>query len=277
MGDNVLYVHEGNVLGKIENDYHHKRKELKEFYENKYLIMRKSIDSIDFSSQELSTKDYGGASVRKCFEDAAVIFDQYFTEIRDFSKSNGITAQSKFASTYYEEISSYLFRDLPEIKNQKLGIYNHKIYAGMKVDSRFQISIITKDVDFCIAKKVPVIFGTQKSIDVIVPVVAVEIKTYLDATMFGEVKSSGGAIRSACPQSRVYVLMGYKDLKFEHIIAARQDATLSEMFALRKDKKNGTPIEPFVLQQYYDEIVLAIKKATSKDVEVKYGRLLFPT
>ena len=94
--------------------------------------------------------------------------------------------------------------------------------------------------------------------ELILPIVAVEVKTYLDATMFGEIKSSSKAIRSASPNSRTYVLMGYRDLADEHIVAARQDATLTEMFALRENA--DSPFLPSVLKEYWEEINNAFVK-----------------
>ena len=129
---------------------------------------------------------------------------------------------------------------------------------------------------FCIGKKVEVEIkyktGQSSDVQIIVPIVAVEVKTYLDATMFGEIKSSSGAIRSASPNSRTYVLMGYKDLKDEHIIAARQDAALTEMFALRAG--SGMTIDSNALYSYWEEINNAIKNVSNSSAIKVPGRLL---
>lgn len=124
---------------------------------------------------------------------------------------------------------------------------------------------------FCIDNKT--------TIKIIVPIVAVEVKTFLDATMFGEVKSSSKSIGSSTPNSKTYVLMGYKELADEHIISARQDSALTEMFALRDGSRNGdflSPIKPEVLFDYWNEIHNAVASITCSTVVPDYGRLLNP-
>ena len=263
--DNLLFVHESNLVNKYKTDYKGRSNEIREFYFHSYLKMREQALGLTFD------KNHHGDFVK-----FTKIINEYYRAVERFTDKYNITSQSKFASTFLEEISAYLFKDIPEIRSGEFGIFNKNIYAGLKLDSDRNVSVITKDVDFCIGKKVEVdIKDTARHstvVQIIVPIVAVEVKTYLDATMFGEIKSSSGAIRSASPNSRTYVLMGYKDLKDEHIIAARQDSALTEMFALREGK--GKPFDAAALYSYWEEISDAIR-SVSDSVTVKTpGRLL---
>ena len=257
----MLYVHEKNLLKKISSNYKGHGSKIKEFYDNKYLPVREALTQIAFSEKNFAD-----------FERAAQIINDYYNDIDIFSRKYSITSQSKFASTFLEEISTYLFQDIPEIKSNEFGVFNKKIYAGLKIDKNKNIGLITKDVDFCIGKKIRISIDNQSSVELILPVVAVEVKTYLDATMFGEIKSSSKAIRSASPNSKTYVLMGYKCLADEHIIAARQDATLSEMFVLRKNE--SSPIDAKALYLYWQEIVSAIEDITRENHIAVPGKLL---
>lgn len=257
----LLYIHEKNLLTKISSNYKGHGSEIKEFYKNKYLPVREKLSQIKFCEGDLTA-----------FECAAQIINDYYEDIDIFSHKYSITSQSKFASTFLEEISTYLFRDIPEIKSGEFGVFNKKIYAGLKIDENKNIGLITKDVDFCIGKKIKISIDSQPSVEIILPVVAIEVKTYLDATMFGEIKSSSKAIRSASPNSKTYVLMGYKCLADEHIIAARQDATLSEMFVLRKNK--NSPIDAKALNLYWHEIVSAIEDIAQENHISVPGKLL---
>jgi len=263
--DNLIFVHESNLVNKYKTDYKGRSDEIREFYFHSYLKMREKALGFNFDEKH-----------RGDFDKAAKLINEYYRSVERFSDKYNITSQSKFASTFLEEISSYLFKDIPEIKSGEFGIFNKNIYAGLKLDSDRNVSVITKDVDFCIGKKVEVDIkdtsGHTNSVQIIVPIVAVEVKTYLDATMFGEVKSSSGAIRSASPNSRTYVLMGYKDLKDEHIIAARQDSALTEMFALREGK--GKPIDADALYSYWEEVRNAIRSVSSGNTIKTPGRLL---
>ena len=257
----MLYIHESNLLNKISSDYKGHGEKIKRFYENKYLPVRAALEALTFS--ETNTGD---------FKKAANIINKYYKEIDSFSHKYSITSQSKFASTFLEEISTYLFKDIPEIKSGEFGVFNKKVYAGLKIDKDKKIGIITKDVDFCIGKKVNISIDGQVSTELILPIVAVEVKTYLDATMFGEIKSSSKAIRSASPNSKTYVLMGYKCLADEHIIAARQDSVLTEMFSLRLHE--SSPIEASVLYEYWSEITQVIKDVSKPNTVNSVGRLL---
>lgn len=257
----MLYIHENNLLNKIASNYKGHGTKIKEFYEKKYLPVRRSFESLTFAKND-----------KTAFERFAKIINDYYKEIDSFSHKYSITSQSKFASTFLEEISTYLFKDIPEIKTSEFGVFNKKVYAGLKIDKDKKIGLITKDVDFCIGKKVNISIDGQPSTELILPIVAVEVKTYLDATMFGEIKSSSKAIRSASPNSKTYVLMGYKCLADEHIIAARQDATLSEMFVLRKNE--NSPISAEALYMYWNEIVEAIKDIATDTEIIVPGKLL---
>ncbi len=257
----MLYIHENNLLNKISSNYKGFCDEIEEFYYNKYMPAREELEELSFSERN-----------RIAFDKAAEIINRYYEEIDDFSHRYSITSQSKFASTFLEEISTYLFKDIPEIKSGEFGVFNKKVYAGLKIDKDKKIGLITKDVDFCIGKKVNISIDGQSSTELILPIVAVEVKTYLDATMFGEIKSSSKAIRSASPNSKTYVLMGYKCLADEHIIAARQDSVLTEMFSLRENE--NSPIEASVLYEYWEEINNVLQEISTPNVVKNVGRLL---
>lgn len=259
----MLYVHENNMRKKIATNYNHKGHEIQEFLDNEYLPMRTRITALTFDEAHLDS-----------FSVAANEFNAYYNRIEAFSSANGISSQSKFASTFLEELSCYLFKDLPEIKDGVFGVFNKGVYAGLKIDNNRHIAVIKKDVDFCIGKKSNISIDGQPSVEIILPIVAVEVKTYLDATMFGEIKSSSKSIRSASPNSKAYVLMGYKSIADEHIIAARQDATLTEMFSLRAGEQ--MPIQSGVLFDYWKEIKGTVSSITEADIVPDSGKLLRP-
>lgn len=257
----MLFVHENNLLNKIRQDYKGHGADINAFYEAEYLPVKEELLSITFSETDM-----------RSFDSATALINAYYAKIEAFSQRYSITSQSKFTSTFLEEISTYLFKDIPEIVSGEFGVYNNAIYAGLKINADKTVGIITKDVDFCIGKKATIAIDEQPPAELILPIVAVEVKTYLDATMFGEVKSSSKAIRSASPNSKTYVLMGYKDLADKHIIAARQDSTLTEMFALRANE--NSPIAASALYQYWHEIVQAVDDVAAVSIISTPGRLL---
>ena len=269
----LLHVHENNIDNKISQSSRSKGKiiygykglgnEFTNFKNEVYLPFRKKVEALTFDE-----------NTPESFKVATVAFNEYYNQLLSFSKKHKITAQSKFESTFLEEMSCYLFKDLPEIKFGTLGIFNKGIYAGLKIDSHNKIAVITKDVDFCIGKKVSISIDDQKPTVLILPVVAVEVKTYMDKTMFGEIKSSSQDIRSASPHSKAYVLTGHKSIKDEPIIAARQDSMLTEIFVLRE--KENAPMDAAVVFDYWQEIRNAVKQISIPETVNSHGRLLKP-
>lgn len=257
----MLYIHQSNLDTKIESNYHGKATEIRKFKVDYYEPFRKAMSAIDFTNPTIAD-----------FKEATRLINVYAKHLSEFARNNGITSQSKFESTLLEEISVYLFKDIPEIKQQRLSFFNKGVYAGLKINPDLSLDIVKKDVDFCIGKKVTMTIEHQQPVTLTMPIVSVEVKTYLDATMFGEVKSSSKTLKSATPNSKAYVLMGYKCLADEHILAARQDSTLDEMFVLREGE--GKPIDPYALYLYWSEIVNAIKTVTSHSTLSVPGRLL---
>ena len=265
MRDIMLYIHESNLRNKINSNYKNVGHEINKFYQNVYVNYRNQLKSLDYASKNIEV-----------FKKASRLMDDYLEEVESFSSRYNITSQSKFRSTFIEEISTYLFKDLPLIRNNTFGIFNKNIYSGMKINNQMHIDIIPKDVDFCIGKKVELKIDMDDPISIIIPIVCVEVKTYLDATMFGEVQYSSKQIKNASPNVKTYVLMEYNEVAKEKIIAARYDNNLNEMFTLRigRRKKDYEPIYYKALLEYYDEIATTIKNANVEDVINDAGRLL---
>ncbi len=256
----MLFVHEQNIKGKIESNYHDKGELLNQFYHEEYLPVKKALLEINFS--------LGRASFIK----GTLIINNYLKKLSEFGNKYSINAHSKFRSSFLEEISTYLFKDNEYIKSERLGIFNKGIYAGMKIDSNMNIRVLKKDVDFCIGKKCNVKINNSAKGEIIIPIVAVEVKTYLDGTMLGEVQHSSKQIKNSTPNAKTYVLMETNDVGVDKIVAARYDNVINEMFVLRLDKKH--PIADKVLEDYYNEISDAIKNIDEDD-EVKVpGRLI---
>lgn len=257
----MIWVHEKNLLNKIKNNYHGKANEIKKFYEEEYLPIRQQLLSLSFAkatSQRIRT--------------ATQLFSRYYKKLKQFSACQHIQSQSKLESSFLEEISCFLFKDLPAIRANQLSFFNKGIFAGLQIDNNQKIQIITKDVDFCIGKEMNLSIDNAKPRTIVFPIVTVEVKTYLDATMFGEVLSSSRSIRNASAAVKTYVLMGCRNIRESHIIAARNDSTLTEMFVLQKQADD--PFSAEVLEDYWNEIDGAVKQAFHTQDATTIGRLL---
>lgn len=256
----MLLVHENNFKNKIRKNYKGKGKKIEDFYNNEYLKVQKQLIDIEFSKADSNT-----------FKEVTEIINEYYKKLDQFTDENHIASQSKFKSTFLEELNSYLFEDNEYIKNGTLGIYNKGIYAGMKIGNDLKVNIMKKDVDFCIGKKVKMTIE-DKQFEIILPIIAVEAKTYLDATMFGEVQYSSKLIKNATPNVKTYVIMEANQVVNDKIISARYDNVLNEMFVLRESK--NSPIEASVLEDYYNEITSAISNIAVERAVITPGRLI---
>lgn len=91
--------------------------------------------------------------------------------------------------------------------------------------------------------------------------------------MFGEIKSSSREIRSASPTAKVFALIGYKNIADAHLIAARYDSYVSEIYCMRENKKK--PIVGNVLFQYWKDVSKAVTDSNSPEPKVtKPGKLI---
>ncbi len=122
---------------------------------------------------------------------------------------------------------------------------------------------LTKDVDFCIGKKVTMTIN-KNTCELIIPIIAVEVKTYLDKTMFGEVQFSSQAIRNSTLNSRTYILALVNAVAKEHIYLARQNSAVVEYFVLCKEKrKDSHNIRSEALESYWRENSSAVEIESS--------------
>ena len=256
----LKFIHEQNYKTKIEGNYGHIGDKIEKFYTDEYLPLKEKLLKLDFSNAD-----------DKIFAAFTTYINDYIKKLHSFCVKNGITSQSKLESTFLEEISIYLFKDMQPIKDGSLGILNKNVYAGIKIEKGLSINIPKKDVDFCIGKEVSL--GLDEEIaKIIIPIVAVEVKTYLDATMLGEIQYSSRVIRNAVPNAKTYVLTGYHVVGEDRISSARSDKSIDEIFVLQE--KEGAPIEAEAIKAYFEQIESDIKKTTEENTVSVLGRLL---
>lgn len=248
----MIYPHE-NIL-KSKNT-----ETANNFYNKSYLKMRKRISRLTFSDDA-------------DFVRFAKNLNDYDKAITEFENKNDYNFQGKLKSSFYEEICCYLFCNLPKIKNGDFKIFNSKrICTGLFFKQSSDLAQKTKHVDFCIGKEIKISVDSGNTTNLIKPIIAIEVKTYLDATMFGEIQNSFSLLRNVSPDASTYVLMGYNSVGKEHFIA-RKNILINEMFALRKGEKEA--MEPEAIKMFYKEISDAVERY-GEDYEVpKCGRLL---
>jgi hypothetical protein len=198
------FYHERNLQGKIDKDYKGKSDIFKTFKISDYDPYKKNQLSIN------------GVDKKSIFKKVSLLNDYYCQIDRFLNINNYITTQSKVRSTILEEFCGFLFKDLPTVAILDFNFFNKKVYAGVAIDRNGKVFPKTKDVDFCIGKKVDTDFGGQKY-KIIVPLIAIECKTWLDKTMFSEAQFTSQKLKQGTPNVKVYVLAGYSGISKNEI------------------------------------------------------------
>lgn len=263
--EEIYYMHENNLLTKIENNFKGLKKIFLSFYENEYLFYREKITSLDFSSQK-----------EEVFEELCVLIDEYLIKIDELEEKYKISSRAKIRSSFLEEINIYLFKNLLLIRKGKFIISNKNIFAGLQIDNQMNVKIISKDVDFCIGQKVILKIHNFQCF-IIIPIICVEVKTYLDGTMLNEIQFANQQIKNVVPNVKTYVLMEYNNVADEKIITAKNNNYINEMFVLRGKRQHNQlkniSIHTEVLLDYYREILTVLENINVKQDINNTGRL----
>lgn len=269
-----MYIHKQNIINKIKNNYRKKSREIEEFYNKYYKALRDQIDKIIFDNDKNDN-----------FKRASLIFTDYYKKLLEFSWTNRISSQSKLASSFLEEINTYLFMNLISKINQKtdlkLDIFNKKIYSGLTISKTGEIQILTKDVDFCIGKKFEISINNDKKYEIVIPIISVEVKTYLDATMFGEVRYSSSMLKKANLGTKIFVFVGRLELNKNHILNERNNYIIDDIFVFFKQKGENSyeKIKEFqfdwkTIKEYWNEIFIILSNFSKIEEFKKTGRIL---
>lgn len=256
---NNWYYHGHNIDTKISTNYGNNRDAFIEFKKGTYDKFHRGVMCIKGNTAE-------------DIKQKVAMLNWYYGEVETFEKKYKVTSQSKFRSTVLEQFNGYLFKDIEQIHKLGLDFFNKGIYAGIKIDSKGEMAVITKDVDFCIGKKF-ILKSDQATLELIIPLVAVEVKTYLDATMFNEVQFSMQIIKNATPGVYTYLLIERNEVRADKILSSKADSPLDEIFVLRKDA--FADIEHKVFYEYYREISKNISVDLANDLKIP-GRLFNP-
>lgn len=191
----------------------------------------------------------------------------------DYLKEKGIfKLQDKMASSVIEEFLFQLFKTIPTIKS---SIENKLIYIG-QAQAYTDLSFVPKDFadfmktpgvyinkknqDFTISKIVRCIFETNKTkekVELIVPTVAIECKTFIPSTMLGQAAFEAQRLKQGNPYS-LYLIVAEQNALSEDVNL--KNSPIDEIFILRKQKRNSAknkvrdkkPIDAKVVKDLYE-------------------------
>jgi len=251
------FYHEWNLQGKIDKDYKGKSNIFKTFKISKYDPYKKNQLSIN------------GTDKKSIFMKVALLND-YYCQIDKFLNNNKyITTQSKVRSTVLEEFCGFLFKDLPTVTTLELNFFNKKVYAGIAIDRDGKVSPKTKDIDFCIGKKITADFEGKKY-NVIIPLIAIECKTWLDKTMFSEAQFTSQRLKQGTPNVKVYILTGYSGIS-QNEVPSKGQTPIDQVYLIGDTR---IKVDENAVYDFFRDISKDLIKIT-KLVEInKVGKLI---
>lgn len=232
--------HSRNFEMKISSNYKQRGREFEQFKQRYYDPYFRKQSAITETSE-------------KAIKERVKLLDDYYRRVDEFNVGEWITAQSKFRPTVLEEFCGFLFKDSKEIEKLGLGLFSSEVYAGIKIDENGNVKTQSKYVDFCIGKEVNATFE-QNETKFIIPVIAIECKTYLDNTMFSEAQFTAQKLKQGAPNVRIYVVAETNEVKKEQIPS---QSPVNQVYILREER--GKPIDASIFFKLYSEVTAVLK------------------
>lgn len=214
--------HMSNLDSKIKGNYKKRGADFSQFKNDVY-------DRYRDSQLKITAVD------REAILQKVKLLSEYYHVVEQFNEGDWISSQSKFRPTILEEFCGFLFKDLSKVNELELGFFNKKVFAGMGINSAGRPAIKTKDIDFCIGKHFTIDFG-EFSEDIIIPIVAIECKTYTDKTMLNEAQFAAQKLKQGSPNTKVYILSEGNQVD-DNEIPLKGQTPLDQIFILRKLKE----------------------------------------
>lgn len=241
-----FHPHCDNINAKIKKG----KKAFIQFKENTYNLFVQEISKIDFDSQNYYE-----------YEKACNLIDKYYAELSDFIKEQNIDTRSGIRSSFIEELSKYLFINHSVVVKENLLFKNSKICTGLYF-SKESLKTTEKNVDFCICEEKNIKFGNS-SFKIVIPIVCVECKTFLDGTMFNEVADTSNMIHTINPGAYNFVFMLWNAVGKNKFTVLRKSTNINQFFSLMnrpnsKEKEKNIKIDPHVLMSFYNSVSEAL-------------------
>ncbi|PKL69605.1 MAG: hypothetical protein CVV30_08625 [Methanomicrobiales archaeon HGW-Methanomicrobiales-1] len=255
------FYHESNIDGKCRdlkgNTYRRIFQQCVEFKRDYYTPYKESQVAITgITKRDIDRK--------------VSILNNYYPHVDAFVSMHRITSQAKFRPTVLEEFCGHLLKDIPEIRRLNLDFFNKGVFAGIVLDREGNAKIKTKDIDFCIGKKFDVNIGVDQH-HIIIPVIAIECKTYIDKTMLSEAQFTAQKMKQGSPNVKVYCVSERNEIDVNEI-PTKGRTPLDQIFIIRGIPTN--PIENDAVFEFFSEIKTALEKISRDVTRIKIGGIL---
>lgn len=212
----------------------------------------------------LDIKDFDENSVRK----KVGYLNAYYNFMHDRNLDGIFTSQGKFRPTILEEFLFLLFKDYVAKKQEEFDsedVLNSgavkaysNIYFKAKNFEEFirnpEIGVNEKDQDFAIYRTFDISINNADSLQVRIPAVAIEAKTYIDKTMLDSIVATAEKIKSGNPHTRFIAVAERYDVSYSVDPAYSR---IDQIYVLRKSMRKGEwfDIDKNVVWRLFDETI----------------------
>lgn len=259
--------HASNLLGKWYSDkLTQKQKDaLPDILEHYLIYLRSNVNLPGYTADVIVER------VR--------LLNDYYNFLHNNGYDNLFTSQGKLRPTILEEFMYLLFKDYVIVLKDKFGDMDNVIESGSaKAYTNLYftsgdfgtfvksptIEINVKDQDFAIYRNFSLNVN-GKTLDIKIPVVAIENKTYIDKTMLEGIISTAEKIKTGNPYSLFIAVTENYDVDLGVDPAYSR---IDQIYVLRKSKRKEAwaNMDCAVVQRMFDDVRTHIERPWS-DVE----------
>lgn len=207
--------------------------------------------------------------------------NKYYNFMHEKELDRVFSAQGKFRPTILEEFLFLLFKDYVEqVKTREdsegvLGSGSVKAYSNIYFKAKNfkdfikspEIGVNEKDQDYAIYRVFDISVNNANSMQIRIPAIAIEAKTYIDKTMLDSIIATAEKIKSGNPHTRFIAVAERYDVSFAVDPAYSR---IDQIYVLRKSmrKSEWIDIDENVVCRIVDETIKHLERPWS-DIETR--------
>lgn len=261
-------AHASNIITKHNGALSPKEKEALDRLIPEYAEYLKSMFAIE---------EYDKEAVYKKVE----CLNEYYNFMHSNNFDKAFSSQGKFRPTILEEFLFLLFKDFVAKIKAKYDIENVLHSGAVKAYSNIYfkaknmqdfiespvIGVNEKDQDYAIYRTFDISINKAKNIQIRIPAIAIEAKTYIDKTMLDSIIATAEKIKSGNPHTRFVAVAERYDVSFAVDPAYSR---IDQIYVLRKTirKHEWLDIDKDVVWKLFNDTLLHLERPWS-DIETR--------
>lgn len=237
-------VHASNILAKLES-----KKEGKLTMRQQTAIEDIRDKYLEYINRQLALTGCSAEMVEQRVE----LLNDYYNFLFENSYDNIFSSQGKLRPTILEEFMYLVVKDMVVDIQTRIGDFRNvlklgsvKSYTNLYFKSQdirsfvndIQTGVNVKDQDFAIYREMNLSVNNTDKGNVNIPIIAVEVKTYLDKTMLEGAIATAEKIKSGNPYSKFYIVTENYDVDLNVDPAYSR---IDQIYVLRKSKRKVFP------------------------------------